>query len=346
MAREYGKVLMSAWTDRDFTALTRRAQGTYFFLVSQSDLNRAGVLTMALNRWASRCAENDRRVIVDDLAELARARFVVVDEVEEEVLVRTYIRGDEGWKSPNIMVAIASAARQISSETLRSVIADELTKIDTSGLSTTVNAKTGRSTKDFIELIISESRTTLDQCTKDPGVMAWGTLNGTLSVTLPKEAKSGTLTERVSRGFLTTPETTPETSTTPEPETSPSAIAAIDDDFEAFWDVYDKKRGRKATIAKWRLALKKPGVTPELLTVAASAYIVWQRSEGKHPEYTKDPASWLYGEHWNDERSTRVQSGPKSTTDERVRATLAIADRLREQERNDQPNLRAIGQTS
>ena len=75
--------------------------------------------------------------------------------------------------------------------------------------------------------------------------------------------------------------------------------------FEEFWATYDKRRGRKAAVAKYRLALKKPGVTDDLLIAAASAYIEWQRSEGKHPQFTKDPATWLNGEHWTDERVAR-----------------------------------------
>jgi len=77
--------------------------------------------------------------------------------------------------------------------------------------------------------------------------------------------------------------------------------------FEDFWTTYDKRRGRKAAVAKYRLALKKPGVTPDLLVSAAASYIEWQRSEGKHPQFTKDPATWLNGEHWNDERVARQQ---------------------------------------
>ena len=341
MAREYGKVLMSAWNDREFCALSRRAQGTYFFLTSQSDLNRAGVVTMALNRWSSRCGENDRDVILDDLGELARGRFVVIDEDEEEVLVRSYIRADEGWKSPNIMVAIANAARQISSETLRAVISDELAKIDTSGLSVTINAKTGRSTREFIESVIADSKRSLEWCEKNPSVMAWGTLPETLTERVKKEAESERVTERVSRGFLTETTTSTTTSTETSPETSPPAVAVIEDNgFDAFWDAYGKREGRKTALAKYQIALKKRGVTATLLLDAAEKYIAWQRSIGKHPEFTKLPTTWLNGECWNDERATHF---PKRTAgDQRVADALTLAQRLAD---DDQPNLRAIGQS-
>ncbi|MFM0874755.1 hypothetical protein QU886_27720, partial [Klebsiella pneumoniae] len=73
------------------------------------------------------------------------------------------------------------------------------------------------------------------------------------------------------------------------------------DRFDDFWDAYDKKVGRKKAEQKWRLALKKSGVTADMLIERASAYISRQRSAGKHPEFTKDPTTWLNGEHWNDE---------------------------------------------
>lgn len=71
--------------------------------------------------------------------------------------------------------------------------------------------------------------------------------------------------------------------------------------FEEFWDTYGKKTGRKKSEAKWKLALRKPGVTSELLITAARSYIKSQVADGNHPKYTKDPATWLNGEHWNDE---------------------------------------------
>lgn len=338
MAREYGKVLMSAWNDREFCALPRRAQGTYFFLTSQSDLNRAGVITMALNRWASRCGENDRQVILEDLATLARGRFVVVDEDEEEVLIRSYIRNDEGWKSPNVMVAVGNAARQISSETLRAVIAEELVKIDTSSLSTAINKTTNRSTREFIESVIATALRNLGECEKNPSVMDWGRV----TERVPDSAKIGRVTERVPRGFLTETETSPETKTQTSPETSTAEIGASESGFDEFWEIYDKKRGRKAALAKWKVALKKPGVTPELLVLAASQYVAYQRTEGKHPEFTKDPTTWLNGEHWNDERAGRQQSRPaaRSKAEERMAANLAVVEELKAQE---QSHLRAIG---
>lgn len=112
------------------------------------------------------------------------------------------------------------------------------------------------------------------------------------------------------------------------------------DDFDAFWDAYDKKEGRKSAKAKYRIALRKPGVTPERLIEAARSYIAYQRSQDKHPTYTKNPTSWLNGEHWNDERASPMPR--QSAGDQRVADALTLAQRLSGE---PQTQLRAIGQS-
>lgn len=83
------------------------------------------------------------------------------------------------------------------------------------------------------------------------------------------------------------------------------------DRFEEFWDTYAKKRDRKRAEAKWRVALKKPGVTADVLIAAASRYVTEQRRNGKHPEYTKDPHTWLNGENWRDELDAAHNGQPR-----------------------------------
>lgn len=73
------------------------------------------------------------------------------------------------------------------------------------------------------------------------------------------------------------------------------------DRFEEFWEVYDKKRGKKAAEQKWQQAVRKSGVTEQEVVEAAASYIASQKAAGKHPQFTKDPATWLNGAHWQDE---------------------------------------------
>lgn len=96
---------------------------------------------------------------------------------------------------------------------------------------------------------------------------------------------------------------------------SPSSADADGDGtpdlFEEFWDAYDHKVGRKKAIQKYRLALRKPGVTPERLVAAAESYVARQRSKGKHPEFTAHAETWLNGERWEDEASNVHQLRPE-----------------------------------
>ena len=126
----------------------------------------------------------------------------------------------------------------------------------------------------------------------------------------------------------------------PRSETEPEVHLSTSRDgtperFEEFWDTYSNKVGRKKAETAYRTALKKTSVTADLLITSAAAYIAWQTSEGKHPQYTKHPATWLNGEHWRDERPARRAP----TT--RVQEHLALVQQLASQ---DQPAHLQIGQ--
>lgn len=107
--------------------------------------------------------------------------------------------------------------------------------------------------------------------------------------------------------------------------------------FDEFWDTYSHKVGRKKAETAYRAALRKPGVTPDLLIASAAAYIAWQVSEGKHPQFTKHAATWLHGEHWRDERPART--APLT----RVQEHLSLVQQLAAEEAAEQSTLPEIG---
>lgn len=323
VARMYGKVLVSAWVDKDFVQLTRRAQGTYFFLISQAELNHVGVLPMTLNRWAARSADGTRETVLEDLRELARANFIVVDEQEEQLLVRAYVRNDEGWKSPNIMKAISAAAQAVGSATLRAVLREEIQKIDTSGLpDKTVNDKTGRTTRGAVEHTVQEVLSGLSQCEKDPDITGWG------QETLPERVPQNEATEPFPKGFpegfaegsltetTTTTPTQPETTNTPRAFTEP-------DGFQDFWDVYPRRQDKGHARTAWIKAVRKANVR-EILDGAQQF-----RDDPNIPDrrFIPHAATWLNGERWTDAPLPSQSSGPsKPTTMSRLEATLALAN--------------------
>lgn len=91
------------------------------------------------------------------------------------------------------------------------------------------------------------------------------------------------------------------------------------DRFDEFWDTYGNKVGRKKCETAYRAALKKRGVTEELLIASAAAYVLWCRQSDT---FLKNPLTWLHGEHWRDERPSRP--APQS----RVQQHLQLAEQL------------------
>lgn len=130
MARDHGRILTTIWQDRDFRKLTARQQRLYVLLLSQPDINNAGMLPMRLTKWAKFCVDIDHTHLLYDLHELEQHRFVFYDDETEEVLIRSFIRNDGILKIPNVAKNAIRCARLVESSKLREVLADELSRID------------------------------------------------------------------------------------------------------------------------------------------------------------------------------------------------------------------------
>lgn len=135
MARAFGRILSRIWDDRDFLALDSGPQRLYCFLVSQSNLNHAGLLPLTLRKWAKKAADLTPERVRRDLAVLDAARFVVVDEDSEELLIRTFVRNDDVYKMPRMMGAMVSGALEIESHRLRRALLAEVSRIPLEELS-------------------------------------------------------------------------------------------------------------------------------------------------------------------------------------------------------------------
>jgi len=135
MARGHGRILASAWEDADFIALTQEQQRLYLFLISQPNLNHAGLLPLTLRRWAGKAAGLTAAELRAHLEALAAACFIVLDEDTEELLIRSFVRNDGVWKQPKVMGAMTSGALEISSRALRGALLAEMDRIPLDELS-------------------------------------------------------------------------------------------------------------------------------------------------------------------------------------------------------------------
>jgi len=125
MANSIGLVQSSIWTS-EFTQLTGDAQRLYLFLISQDDVNLCGVLALRINRWAVAAADLTPAKVRKALAELERARFVVIDQTTEELLIRTFVKYSGALKLPNVIVGVMKQYGLIRSGTLRRTVLEGL----------------------------------------------------------------------------------------------------------------------------------------------------------------------------------------------------------------------------
>lgn len=134
MARNHGRILTSIWRDDDFLALSPSAQRLFLFLISQPELNHAGLLPLRVRRWAPKASGLTVAELRADLDALTTARFVVVDHDTEELLIRTHVRNDGVWKQPKVLAAAAVEARHIESPRLVQALLTELLRLPTNRL--------------------------------------------------------------------------------------------------------------------------------------------------------------------------------------------------------------------
>jgi len=126
MARDHARLWISIWANEDFKARTAVEQRLFMLLISQERINRAGVIDLRERPWSKLASDTTPDDIRTALKGLEANRFVVIDCDTEELLVRTFIRGDRIYRQPNVLKNALNAAQQVQSPKLRAVLADEL----------------------------------------------------------------------------------------------------------------------------------------------------------------------------------------------------------------------------
>ncbi|MBQ1047797.1 hypothetical protein KBX50_04745 [Micromonospora sp. C51] len=130
MARSEARVSVDIWDDEDFIEVTVPAQWQFFFLLSQRDLAHSGVLPLRERRWARSAPDLTEADVIRNIAELEQKRYVVIDDDTEELLIRSYIRGDKVFKQPNVLRSAADHLPLIASKKIKATLLVELCRID------------------------------------------------------------------------------------------------------------------------------------------------------------------------------------------------------------------------
>lgn len=225
MARGHGRILTSIWEDADFLALDQPQQRLYLFLISQPNLNHAGLLDLTLRRWARKAAGLSVAELDQLLAALEDARFVVVDDDTEELLIRSFVRNDGVWRMPKVMGAMVSGALEISSPKLRAALLGEMDRVPLGELSdepTKTTRGEGPSIRAQVEAHIETLRKAFSTPTPDPTRGGSGTTSatpsGTPSDTPTDGGPKGSTRGRAGAHVRAAPSPTPAPALSPTPD--------------------------------------------------------------------------------------------------------------------------------
>lgn len=120
MARTHARILTTIWSDRDFLALREGPQRMFMLALSQPGISACGVVSYTPKRWAKLAADSTPKAVARSVAELelSPSRFVIVDLDTEELLIRTFAKGDGVLLQPNMVKAMWRAASEIVSATV------------------------------------------------------------------------------------------------------------------------------------------------------------------------------------------------------------------------------------
>lgn len=129
MARDHARVKTSIWDDPDFLALRIPEQHLYLALMSNKGLSRCGVIDYIPSRFDHLASDLTTTKFKTTVAGLRAARFVVLDDDTQELLLRSYVRHDGVLDRGNMGKATGTAFEAVVSRSIRAAIGTELARL-------------------------------------------------------------------------------------------------------------------------------------------------------------------------------------------------------------------------
>lgn len=126
MARDHARIKLSTGDDGDWLALKSAEQHVYWLLMSNPGLSYCGVIDYIPTRFQHLAADMTVSKFKAAVNGLRNARFVVLDEETQELLVRSYVRHDGVLERVNMGKAVGSAFEAVVSSAIRDAIGKEM----------------------------------------------------------------------------------------------------------------------------------------------------------------------------------------------------------------------------
>lgn len=133
MARSTGKdharINLDIWGDDDWLDLSPPAQHLYFVLWTSPLLSYCGTGDWAPAKIAAKARGWTAEDVIEAAIELSHELFMVIDTETGEFILRSWMKHDGLWRTPNMAVSMANARADLASRTLRGVVVFEVLKL-------------------------------------------------------------------------------------------------------------------------------------------------------------------------------------------------------------------------
>ena len=127
--RDHSRVNLSIWNDDDWRDLTPPEQHLYLVLWTSAALSYCGAGPWHSGRIANLAAGWTADAVEAAAAGLSRRQFLLIDHTTDEFLLRSWVKHDGLWKTPNMAVSVANARAELGSRALRGVVVHEVAKL-------------------------------------------------------------------------------------------------------------------------------------------------------------------------------------------------------------------------
>ena len=129
MASDHARIHLDIWGDDDWLDLPVDAQMLYFTLYTSEGRTLCGSHEWNPKKLSQRAADWTVERVEEAAVVLSSELFLIVDTDTEECLIRSWIKHDGLWRTPNMAVSVANARGSLASRTLRGVIVHEALKL-------------------------------------------------------------------------------------------------------------------------------------------------------------------------------------------------------------------------
>lgn len=117
------------WFETSIRGLTRRQQQAYFLAYTQPDVSRCGVVPYRLRSWTGLAIDGIETELHQDYQYLHTSRHVVLDVIDEQLLIRTYVKHDGLLNQPLVVASMIRDYHRITSPMIRVAFLAEIRRL-------------------------------------------------------------------------------------------------------------------------------------------------------------------------------------------------------------------------